>query len=78
MSMITAALGVYAAIGISGVGALVAKTFDGSLMSINYAQRGGGRLCVHAGRFRAPMDRVGFRNAGQARRKRGQLGAIAH
>ena len=38
MSMITAALGVHAAIGISGVGALVSKTFDGSLMSINYAR----------------------------------------
>ena len=38
MSMITAALGVHAAMGISGVGVLVSKTFDGSLMSINYAR----------------------------------------
>jgi diguanylate cyclase (GGDEF)-like protein len=38
MSMITAALGSYAANGISRAGVLVAKTFDESLMSINYAR----------------------------------------
>jgi diguanylate cyclase (GGDEF)-like protein len=38
MSMITAALGAYAAHGITRAGQLVAKTFDGSLMSINYAR----------------------------------------
>ena len=38
MSMITAALGVYAVLGINRAGVLVAKTFDESLMSINYAR----------------------------------------
>ena len=38
MSMITAALGAYAALGMQHAGALVAKTFDESLMSINYAR----------------------------------------
>jgi PAS domain-containing protein len=38
MSVITAALGGYAAWGISRAGVLVARTFDESLMSINYAR----------------------------------------
>jgi diguanylate cyclase (GGDEF)-like protein/PAS domain S-box-containing protein len=38
MSVITAALGGYAARGISRAGVLVARTFDESLMSINYAR----------------------------------------
>lgn len=38
MSLITAALGGYAARGISRAGVLVARTFDESLMSINYAR----------------------------------------
>ena len=38
MSTITAALGIYAVLGISRAGDLVAKTFDQSLMSINYAR----------------------------------------
>jgi diguanylate cyclase (GGDEF)-like protein len=38
MSIITAALGGYASIGIKRAGVLVAKTFDESLMSINYAR----------------------------------------
>jgi diguanylate cyclase (GGDEF)-like protein/PAS domain S-box-containing protein len=38
MSVITAALGGYAARGISHAGVLVARTFDESLMSINYAR----------------------------------------
>jgi diguanylate cyclase (GGDEF)-like protein/PAS domain S-box-containing protein len=38
MSIITAALGGYAAMGIKRAGVLVAKTFDESLMSINYAR----------------------------------------
>ncbi|MGA2792280.1 MAG: EAL domain-containing protein [Roseiarcus sp.] len=38
MSVITAALGGYAALGMQHAGALVAKTFDESLMSINYAR----------------------------------------
>src|ERR1700681_2242281 len=38
MSVITAALGGYAARGISRAGTLVARTFDESLMSINYAR----------------------------------------
>src|SRR6202163_914224 len=38
MSVITAALGGYAAHGISRAGVLVARTFDESLMSINYAR----------------------------------------
>jgi diguanylate cyclase (GGDEF)-like protein/PAS domain S-box-containing protein len=38
MSIITAALGGYAAVGIKRAGVLVAKTFDESLMSINYAR----------------------------------------
>jgi diguanylate cyclase (GGDEF)-like protein/PAS domain S-box-containing protein len=38
MSIITAALGGYAATGIKRAGVLVAKTFDESLMSINYAR----------------------------------------
>ena len=38
MSVITAALGGYAAHGISRAGILVARTFDESLMSINYAR----------------------------------------
>jgi diguanylate cyclase (GGDEF)-like protein/PAS domain S-box-containing protein len=38
MSMITAALGVYAVHGVKLAGTLVAKTFDESLMSINYAR----------------------------------------
>lgn len=38
MSVITAALGGYAALGIKRAGVLVAKTFDESLMSINYAR----------------------------------------
>src|SRR5450759_3565578 len=38
MSMITAALGGYATFGIKDAGTLVDKTFDESLMSINYAR----------------------------------------
>jgi len=38
MSAITATLGVYATLGIRHAGDLVAKTFDESLMSINYAR----------------------------------------
>jgi diguanylate cyclase (GGDEF)-like protein/PAS domain S-box-containing protein len=38
MSMITGALGVYTTFGITKAGVLVAKTFDQSLMSINYAR----------------------------------------
>ncbi|HEY0146837.1 MAG TPA: deubiquitinase, partial [Methylovirgula sp.] len=38
MSIITAALGGYAALGIRRAGVLVTKTFDESLMSINYAR----------------------------------------
>jgi diguanylate cyclase (GGDEF)-like protein len=38
MSLITGALGVYATFGIAQSGDLVAKTFDGSLMGINYAR----------------------------------------
>jgi diguanylate cyclase (GGDEF)-like protein/PAS domain S-box-containing protein len=38
MSLITAALGAYATYGISDAGVLVDKTFDESLMSINYAR----------------------------------------
>ena len=38
MSIITAALGGYASMGIKRAGVLVAKTFDESLMSINYAR----------------------------------------
>ena len=38
MSMITASLGVYATFGIRDAGVLVDKTFDESLMSINYAR----------------------------------------
>ncbi len=38
MSVITAALGAYAAVGIRNAGVLVDKTFDESLMSINYAR----------------------------------------
>jgi diguanylate cyclase (GGDEF)-like protein/PAS domain S-box-containing protein len=38
MSMITAALGAYATFGIRDAGILVDKTFDESLMSINYAR----------------------------------------
>jgi diguanylate cyclase (GGDEF)-like protein len=38
MSMITGALGGYAAMGMKQTGILVAKTFDESLMSINYAR----------------------------------------
>ena len=38
MSLITGALGVYATFGIARSGDLVAKTFDGSLMGINYAR----------------------------------------
>src|ERR1700692_746606 len=38
MSVITGALGAYAAFGMKHAGALVARTFDESLMSINYAR----------------------------------------
>src|SRR5271170_8274359 len=38
MSVITAALGGYATMGIRNAGLLVDKTFDESLMSINYAR----------------------------------------
>jgi diguanylate cyclase (GGDEF)-like protein/PAS domain S-box-containing protein len=38
MSVITASLGAYAALGITKAGMLVEKTFDESLMSINYAR----------------------------------------
>ena len=38
MSMITAALGGFAIVGMQRAGVLVAKTFDESLMSINYAR----------------------------------------
>ncbi len=38
MSVITAAFGAYATMGISNAGLLVDKTFDESLMSINYAR----------------------------------------
>src|SRR6202044_946951 len=38
MSVITAALGAYATLGVRNAGLLVDKTFDESLMSINYAR----------------------------------------
>src|SRR5580704_12121533 len=38
MSVITAALGIYATMGVRNAGILVDKTFDQSLMSINYAR----------------------------------------
>src|SRR5579863_10584127 len=38
MSVITAALGAYATMGVRNAGLLVDKTFDESLMSINYAR----------------------------------------
>ena len=38
MSVITGALGIYATFGIRHAGILVDKTFDESLMSINYAR----------------------------------------
>ncbi len=38
MSVITAALGAYATLGVREAGVLVSKTFDESLMSINYAR----------------------------------------
>src|SRR5580698_5235739 len=38
MSMITATLGVYTTMGVRNAGMLVDKTFDESLMSINYAR----------------------------------------
>ena len=38
MSVVTAGLGVYATLGIRGAGILVNKTYDESLMSINYAR----------------------------------------
>ena len=38
MSMITAALGYYATLGVKDAGILVDKTYDQSLMSINYAR----------------------------------------
>jgi diguanylate cyclase (GGDEF)-like protein/PAS domain S-box-containing protein len=38
MSIITGAVGVYAALGMRHAGALVARTFDESLLSINYAR----------------------------------------
>ena len=38
MSVITGTLGIYSAQGINRAGVLVAKTFDHSLMSINYAR----------------------------------------
>src|SRR3954471_17092330 len=41
MSAIAAALGGYATLGIRHAGDLVAKTFDESLMSINYARAAG-------------------------------------
>src|SRR5580704_18118979 len=38
MSLITGAVGAYAALGVRHAGALVARTFDESLISINYAR----------------------------------------
>ncbi len=38
MSVVTAALGAYATMGVRNAGLLVDKTFDESLMSINYAR----------------------------------------
>jgi diguanylate cyclase (GGDEF)-like protein len=42
MSVITGAVGAYAALGMRHAGALVAKTFDESLISINYARAAAG------------------------------------
>ena len=58
MSVITGILGGYATMGIRRAGVLVDKTFDESLMSINYALRGCGRFLRHAGGVRAPNDRA--------------------
>ena len=57
MSVITAALGAYATMGIRNAGVLVDKTFDESLMSINYARAAASRFRRDARGIRAPMDR---------------------
>ena len=46
MSVIVVALGAYAALGIRHAGDLVARTFDESLMSINYARAAGADFAV--------------------------------
>ena len=51
MSVITAALGGYAALDIQRAGVLVAKTFDESLMSINYARAAATDFAAMQGAF---------------------------
>ena len=66
MSMITAAVGGYAIMGIKNAGVLVDKTFDESLMSINYARAAASDFAAmraaFARRFIAtePRQRAGF------------------
>jgi diguanylate cyclase (GGDEF)-like protein len=51
MSVITAALGVYATLGVRNAGLLVDKTFDESLMSINYARAAATDFAAMRGAF---------------------------
>ena len=69
MSVITGALGGYAALGMKHAGALVAKTFDESLISINYAHAAAAdfavmqaafarRSFIHDAKVRQTLDRT--------------------
>lgn len=51
MSVITAALGAYATMGVRNAGLLVDKTFDESLMSINYARAAAGDFAAMRAAF---------------------------
>src|ERR1700734_1486642 len=51
MSVITGAVGAYAALGMRHAGALVARTFDESLISINYAHAAAADFAAMQGAF---------------------------
>jgi diguanylate cyclase (GGDEF)-like protein len=65
MSVITGALGGYAAVGVKHAGALVAKTFDESLMSVSYARAAAADLAA----MQAAFNRRAVVRDGEVRRK---------
>ena len=77
MSVITAALGGYATMGIRNAGVLVDKTFDESLMSINYARAAATDFAVDARGLRAALDRHRSDDARRARQRDRQARRVA-
>ena len=66
MSVITAALGAYATMGVRNAGMLVDKTFDESLMSINYARAAATDFASMRAAFARALDRDRSQHATRA------------